>query len=84
MRNAPDQVPAVLLGMLGVDERFKGQGLGAQLLRDAIENSLKVAELAGAKALVVDPTGDTAEAFYARFGFSKLSGTNRMALKLRR
>ena len=84
VRNAPDQVPDVLLGMLGVDERFKGQGLGAQLLRDAIENSLKVAELAGAKALVVDPTGDTAEAFYARFGFSKLSGTNRMALKLRR
>ena len=81
-RNAPEQVPAVLLGMLGVDERFKGHGLGASLLRDAIENALKVASLAGARAFVVDPTGPDAAAFYGHFGFTKLLGTSRMALKL--
>lgn len=81
-RNAPGQVPAVLLGMLGVDERFKGQGLGAALLRDAILNAEKVANLAGAKALVVDPADDSARAFYAHFGFAELPGTRRMALKL--
>lgn len=82
-RNAPDQVPVVLLGMMGVDERFKGCGLGASLLRDAIQNALKVADLAGAKALIVDPTGAAAESFYEHFGFSHLPGTSRMALKLR-
>ena len=81
-RNAPEQVPAVLLGMLGVDERFKGHGLGASLLCDAIQNALKVASLAGARALVVDPTGPDAAAFYGHFGFAKLPGTSRMALKL--
>ena len=81
-RNSPEQIPAVLLGMLGVDERFKGKGLGAQLLKDAIENSLKIAELAGAKALIVDPTDPAAEAFYEHFGFSRLPGTNRMAVRL--
>lgn len=81
-RNAPDQVPAVLLGMLGVDERFKGMGLGASLLQDAVANALKVSALAGAKALVVDPTGEEAEGFYAHFGFTKLAGTSRMALRL--
>lgn len=81
-RNAPQQVPAVLLGMLGVDERFEGRGLGASLLRDAILNALKVASLAGAKALVVDPTGESAASFYEHFGFSRLPGTNRMALRL--
>lgn len=81
-RNAPDQVPAVLLGMLGVDERYQGMGLGAQLLRDAILNSLKVSELAGARALVVEPTGESAASFYRRFGFTDLSGTTRMALRL--
>lgn len=55
--------------------------LGAQLLRDAILNSLKVSELAGARALVVDPTGETASAFYRRFGFSGLPGTTRMVLR---
>lgn len=82
VRNAPRQVPVVLLGMLGVDERFKGQGLGASLLQDAILNALKVAHLAGARALVVDPTGDSAVSFYEHFGFARLPGTNRMALKL--
>ena len=81
-RNALSQVPAILLGMLGVDERYQGLGLGAQLLRDAILNSLKVSELAGAKALVVDPTGETAPAFYRCFGFSDLPGTARMILRL--
>ncbi len=81
-RNAPDQVPAVLLGMMGVDKRFKGLGLGASLLQDAIKNAMKVAELAGARALVVDPTGSSAAAFYKHFGFTELPGTERMALKL--
>lgn len=81
-RNAPEQVPAVLLGMMGVDRRFKGLGLGASLLQDAIKNAMKVAELAGARALIVDPTGPSAAAFYEHFGFAKLPGTERMALKL--
>lgn len=81
-RNAPEQVPTVLLGMLGVDERFKGRGLGASLLQDAVANAMKVSAIAGAKALVVDPTGPSAERFYARFGFTALPGARRMALKL--
>lgn len=82
VRNAPESVPVVLLGMLGVDEHFKGQGLGASLLRDAIKNAMRVASLAGARALIVDPVDDSAAAFYEHFGFSRLSGTNRMALKI--
>lgn len=82
VRNAPSQAPAVLLGMLGVDERFKGQGLGASLLRDAIQNASKVAQLAGAKALIADPSSDAAASFYAHFGFAPLPGSTRMALKL--
>lgn len=82
VRNAPEQVPAVLLGMLGVDERFKGRDLGASLLRDAVQNAMKVASLAGARALVVDPTGEQAASFYEHFGFTRLPGTSRMALRL--
>lgn len=83
-RNAPNQVPAVLLGMLGVDKRFQGCGLGASLLRDAVQNAMKVAQLAGAKALVVDPAGEAGARFYEHFGFSHLAGTEKMALKLPR
>ena len=65
-----------------LDEHCRGMGLDAQLLRDAILNSLKVSELAGARALVVDPAGEAASAFCRRFGFSDLLGTTRMVLRL--
>ena len=81
-RNAPGQVPAVLLGMMGVDEQFRGCGLGAALLRDSLINAMKIAELAGARALVVDPVDASSRSFYGRFGFSELGATGRMALKL--
>lgn len=64
-RSAPSQVPAVLLGMLGVDEDFEGIGLGAALLRDAVLNASKVAAIAGARALAVDPVDEARRRFTA-------------------
>jgi len=82
-RNAPDQVPAVLLGMLGVDARFQGRGLGATLLADAIARSLNIADARGSKALVVDPANDSARDFYTKHGFASIPGTNRLFLPFR-
>ena len=79
-RNSPEQIPAVLLGMLGVAVEY--QGLGASLLQDAYRNASKIATLAGARALVVDPSSARAEGFYERFGFVFIGKSNRMALKL--
>lgn len=84
VRNAPNTVPCVLLGMLGVDKQFQRCGLGSQLLRDALERTIKIADMAGARALIVDPSNEGAKAFYARYGFAELSGTSRMALSLLR
>lgn len=83
VRNTPDQIPALLLGMLGVDTKFQGLGLGAALLRDAILNAFKVAELAGAKILVVDPINESSRTFYEHYGFAALPGTKRMFLRLK-
>ncbi|MBQ9042271.1 MAG: GNAT family N-acetyltransferase [Eggerthellaceae bacterium] len=82
-RNAPEQVPAVLLGMLGVDARFQGQGLGSALLADAIARSLGIADSLGAKALVVDPASEEARGFYERSGFAPIPGSSRMYLPLK-
>lgn len=82
-RNAPEQVPAVLLGMLGVDARFQGQGLGSALLADAIARSLEIADSLGAKALVVDPADNAAQSFYERNGFAPIPGSSRMYLPLK-
>ena len=62
-------VPVILLARLAVDKRFKGQGVGKELLRDALLRTLNAAEIAGLRAVVVDAKDEAAKAFYERFGF---------------
>ena len=65
-------VPAVRMGRLAVDRNFKGQGLGAALLVDALRRAT-TAEIA-AYALVVDAKDQVAAEFYAHHGFIATSG----------
>ena len=82
-RNVPEEIPVVLLGMLGVDERCQGCGLGGQLLRDAVLKAVKVADIVGAKAIVVDPSSEAARSFYRKYGFKEIPGSDRMYASLR-
>ena len=63
-------VPVVRMGRLAVDMAYKGQGLGAALLADALQRCFR-AEIA-AYALIVDAKDTTAAAFYAHHGFLPL------------
>ncbi len=63
-------VPAVRMGRLAVDEKFKGQGLGAALLADALSRSL-MSDIA-AYAMLVDAKDDKAADFYLHHGFIPL------------
>lgn len=60
-------VPAVLLGRLAVDQAFKGLGLGAALLGDAVNRALRT-EIASF-ALIVEAKDESAASFYVRHGF---------------
>ncbi len=82
-RNAPSEVPVILLGVLGVDSRYQGSGLGRMLLRDASARAVAIAGDIGAKALVVDPVDEEAAAFYARNGFERIPGLGRMFVQLK-
>jgi len=63
-------VPAVRMGRLAVDQAFKGEGLGAALLADALRRAV-TAEIA-AYALLVDAKDESAARFYAYHGFMAL------------
>lgn len=63
-------IPAVRLGRLAVDQAFKGQGLGAALLVDALMRSLR-SDIA-AYAMVVEAKDERAAAFYQHHGFIPL------------
>lgn len=68
-RNAPDPVPAVLLGRLAVDRRVQGSGLGRLLVRDAILSTLAAADRIGVRLLIVHALHSDAAAFYSTLGF---------------
>ncbi len=68
-RNAPNPVPAVLLGRLAVDRLAQGSGLGRLLVRDAILSTLAAADRIGVRLLIVHALHDEAAAFYAALGF---------------
>lgn len=62
-------VPVVLLGRLAADARERGQGIGAGLLKHAMLNVVKIADLIGVRAMYVEAKHEQACQFYKRYGF---------------
>lgn len=80
-RNAPNPVPAVLMGRLAVDRKAQGSGLGRNLVRDAILSTLAAADRIGVRLLLVHALHQQAADFYATLGF-KPSPTDPLHLYL--
>lgn len=66
-------LPAILLGRLAVDSRYRGQGLGELLLLNALRRSLVITEQIAAVAVIVDAKDDNARGFYRHFGFQSIA-----------
>lgn len=62
-------VPAILLGRLAVDTRFRGRRYGELLLLDALYRGLCNRAEIGAAAIIVDARDADARTFYGRYGF---------------
>lgn len=62
-------VPVMLLARLGADMNWRGKGIGAGLLRDAILRTLQAADIAAVRALAVHAKNEAARSFYERFDF---------------
>ena len=80
-RNAPNPVPAVLMGRLAIDAKAQGSGLGRFLVRDAILSTLAAADRIGVRILLVHALHEQAATFYEKLGF-KRSPTDPLHLHL--
>ncbi len=78
-RNMPDPVPMALLGRLAIDTSAQGFGLGAGLLKDAVQRVWAASDLLGVRGILVDALDDDAKRFYEKFGFR---GSEALPLKL--
>lgn len=68
-RNMPEPISAVVLGRLAVDTRWQGQGLGADLLQNAVLRALRASREIGARVLLCHAIDAQARAFYLHHGF---------------
>jgi predicted GNAT family N-acyltransferase len=76
-------LPATLLGRLAIDKTYKGQGLGAHLLMDALKRSYDTSvNSVGSIAVIVDPIDMEAEKFYRKYGFILLPDSGKMFLPM--
>jgi GNAT superfamily N-acetyltransferase len=70
-------LPALLIGRLAVDERYRGQGLGGLLLMDALRRSRTLRQQLGIVAVIVDAKDEQARRFYQRYSFRRFAGDER-------
>jgi GNAT superfamily N-acetyltransferase len=75
-------IPGYLLARLALDVRLQGQGLGSELLIDAMERIVDAAQIGGGRLIVVDAIDDEAHAFYWRHDFVPVVSTMRLFLKV--
>ena len=62
-------IPAILIGRLAVDNSVKGQGLGGELLADALYRAVRVYQEIGMYAVRVDAIDLQAKEFYLKYEF---------------
>jgi GNAT superfamily N-acetyltransferase len=77
------QIGMVLLARLAVDAGHQGEGLGRDLLVDAIAHAAVAGEHAAARFIAVDPIDESAQRFYRRFGFVAIDGDEHGRMFLR-
>lgn len=68
-RNMPNPIPAIVLGRLAVHLTWQGQGLGADLLHDAVLRALRASREIGARVLLCHAIDEDARRFYLHHGF---------------
>ena len=64
----PDPMPVIVLARLAVDTSTAGRGVGAGLLRDALERAAVASESLGAAALLIHARDAAARSFYLHNG----------------
>jgi predicted N-acetyltransferase YhbS len=78
------EIGMVLLARLAIDAGRQGEGLGRDLLIDALLHAAAAGEHAAARFIAVDPIDESARHLYSRFGFRDIDGDHlgRMYLRI--
>lgn len=73
-RGSPFSIPAVMLARLALDRGLHSDGLGGELLWDALTRARLASDIAAARLVVVDAISPEADSFYQYHGFVPIPG----------
>jgi GNAT superfamily N-acetyltransferase len=68
-KQAPDPVPALLLGRLAVDHDYSGRGVGTALVAHVLATAMELNTHAAARAVVVNAINPDARRWWEHLGF---------------
>lgn len=68
-KQAPDPVPALLLGRLAVDKDFAGLGIGTALVAYVLATAIELNTKAACRAVVLSALNPRARSWWERLGF---------------
>jgi len=68
-KQAPDPVPALLLGRLTVDRHYSGRGVGTALVAHVLATAVELNTHAAARAVVVNAINPKARRWWEHLGF---------------
>lgn len=77
-------VRGYLVAQLAVDRSLQGQGIGGELLLDALVTIASAAQTVGGRLVVVDSVNESAVAFYEHHGFIRIGDSRRLYQKISR
>ena len=82
-RGSPASIPAVMLARLALDIGLHGEGLGGELLWDALTRARAASDVAAARLVVVDSISAQAADYYEHHGFTPVpENSNRLVQKM--
>ncbi|MHB8330409.1 MAG: GNAT family N-acetyltransferase, partial [Acidimicrobiales bacterium] len=71
-KNAPDPIPALLVGRLGVDRRHASQGLGTALVAHVLATAIELNQEAACRAVVVTAVNESSRRWWEYLSFSPM------------
>jgi len=78
LRSDQQDLPAVLLSALALEQSLQRQALAGQLLADALSRVLQAIKTVDAHYVVAEAGDDRASAVYQHHGFTPIPGTRRL------
>jgi len=81
-RQAPDPVPALLIGRLAVDRRYSGLGVGTALVAHVLATALELNAKAACRAVVVNALHASARGWWQHLGVQPFDPGDEQSLDL--